>query len=45
MKLRFYNAKILTMENEKLIEGELHTENDKISFVGENAPEEISTAK
>ncbi len=39
MKLRFYNAKILTMENEKLIEGELHTENDKISFAGENAPE------
>lgn len=39
MKLRFYNAKILTMESEKIIEGELHTENDKITFVGENAPE------
>lgn len=38
MKLRFYNAKILTMEIEKIIEGELHTENDKITFVGENAP-------
>lgn len=38
MKLRFYNAKILTMESEKIIEGELHTENDKITFVGENAP-------
>lgn len=39
MKLRFYNAKILTMESEKIITGELHTENDKITFVGENAPE------
>lgn len=38
MKLRFYNAKILTMEDESIINGELHTENDKISFVGENAP-------
>lgn len=39
MKLRFYNAKILTMESEKIITGELHTENDKITFVGENTPE------
>ncbi len=38
MKLRFYNAKILTMQDDKLIEGELHTDNGKISFVGENAP-------
>lgn len=38
MKLRFYNAKILTMQNEKIIEGELHTDESKISFVGENAP-------
>lgn len=38
MRLRFYNAKILTMQDEKIIEGELHTENGKISFVGENAP-------
>ncbi|MCH5207999.1 MAG: amidohydrolase [Oscillospiraceae bacterium] len=37
MKLRFYNAKILTMENDKIIEGELHTENGKISYVGEQA--------
>lgn len=41
MKLRFYNAKILTMESEKIIDGELHTENDKITFVGEDAPEGI----
>ena len=38
MKLRFYNAKILTMESENIFTGELHTDNDKISFVGENAP-------
>lgn len=38
MRLRFYNAKILTMQDEKIIEGELHTENGKISFVGEGAP-------
>lgn len=40
MKLRFYNAKILTMESEKIIDGELHTENDKILFVGGNAPKD-----
>lgn len=38
MKLRFYNAKILTMQDEKIIEGELHTDGGKISFIGENAP-------
>ncbi|MDE6733688.1 MAG: amidohydrolase [Oscillospiraceae bacterium] len=38
MKLRFYNSKILTMQDEKIIEGELHTDGGKISFVGENAP-------
>lgn len=35
MKLRFYNAKILTMQDEKIIEGELHTDNGKISHIGE----------
>ncbi|MBD5129173.1 MAG: amidohydrolase [Ruminococcaceae bacterium] len=34
MKLRFYNAKILTMENENIIEGELHTDGGKISHIG-----------
>lgn len=34
MKLRFYNAKILTMEDEKIIEGELHTDNERISYIG-----------
>ncbi len=35
MKLRFYNAKILTMRDEKVIEGELHTDNGVISHIGE----------
>lgn len=34
MKLRFYNAKILTMENQDIIEGELHTDGSKIAYVG-----------
>lgn len=35
MKIRFYNAKILTMNgNFDIIEGELHTDNDKISYIG-----------
>lgn len=34
MKLRFYNAKILTMQDDKIIEGELHTDNGKISHIG-----------
>ena len=35
MRLRFYNAKILTMENENIINGELCTDGGKISYVGE----------
>ncbi len=34
MKQRFYNAKILTMENENVIEGELHTNGNRVSYVG-----------
>lgn len=34
MKLRFYNAKILTMENENIIEGELCSDGGKITYVG-----------
>ena len=35
MKIRFYNAKILTMAaGLDIIEGELHTEEDKISYIG-----------
>lgn len=36
MKLRFYNAKILTMQNSDIIEGELHTDGGKISYIGAN---------
>ncbi len=34
MKLRFYNAKILTMSDDKIIEGELHTDGGRISYIG-----------
>ena len=34
MKIRLYNAKILTMQNENIIDGELHIDGDKISYVG-----------
>ncbi len=34
MKLRFYNAKILTMVDDNIIEGELHTDGGKITYVG-----------
>ncbi len=35
MKIRFYNAKILTMaEGEDIFEGEVHTDGNEISFVG-----------
>ena len=34
MTIRFYNARILTMKDENIIEGELWTENDRISYIG-----------
>ncbi len=34
MKLRFYNARILTMESEDIITGELWTEDEQITYVG-----------
>ncbi len=34
MKLRFYNARILTMESEEIIYGELWTQDEKIVYVG-----------
>lgn len=37
MKLRFYNAKILTMESESIINGELCTDGGRIAYVGEAA--------
>lgn len=35
MKLRFYNAKILTMQDDKIVEGELHTDGARIAYIGE----------
>lgn len=38
MKIRFYNARILTMEeNAEIFEGELHTEESRITYVGKGA--------
>ena len=34
MKIRFYNARILTMEDRNIFEGELHTEDSKIVYIG-----------
>ena len=34
MTVRFYNCRILTMQDDKIIEGELWTENDRISYIG-----------
>lgn len=42
MRIRFYNARILTMkENEDIFTGELHTKDNRITYVGnsEDAPE------
>lgn len=42
MRIRLYNAKILTMADEDITEGEVWTEDDRISYVGEeraDAPE------
>ncbi|MCH5266195.1 MAG: amidohydrolase [Lachnospiraceae bacterium] len=36
MRIRFYNARIITMkENDTLQKGELHVENDRIIYIGE----------
>ncbi len=37
MSVRFYNSRILTMEDNKVTEGELWTENDRISYIGPSA--------
>ena len=40
MKIRFYNARILTMCSEDIMTGELHTDGGRITFVGsENIPD------
>ena len=43
MKIRFYNAKILTMTDSSVIDGELWTEDDKISYVGVPKADTVST--
>ncbi len=40
MKLRFYNAKIMTMADESIIDGELHTDGGRITYVGEAKAEQ-----
>ena len=41
--IRFYNARILKMDGSDVLYGELHVENDRIAYVGEekNAPVDI----
>lgn len=34
MSIRFYNCRILSMKDDKITEGELWTDNDKISYIG-----------
>ena len=34
MTIRFYNARILTMESDRIISGELWTDGSRISYVG-----------
>lgn len=34
MKIRFYNCRILTMKDSTITEGELWTDNDRISYIG-----------
>lgn len=41
MKLRFYNSKILTMQDENIISGELHVDGDRISYIGSEKPGEF----
>lgn len=42
MKIRFYNAKIMTMENDcSIVRGELHVENDRIAYIGSEKGEEL----
>ncbi|MBR1797691.1 MAG: amidohydrolase family protein [Clostridiales bacterium] len=38
MRIRFYNARILTMENDSLIEGELWTSDTSIEYIGASIP-------
>ncbi len=42
MKLRFYNAKIMPMINDSIIDGELHTDGGKITYIGAEKAEQGS---
>ena len=42
MRIRFYNAEILTMESDKVIKGELWTCDDKIEYIGDSKPSDRS---
>ena len=37
MSVRFYNCRILSMKDSNITEGELWTENDRISYIGPKA--------
>ncbi len=43
MSIRFYNCRILTMETFDIVYGEIHTEGDRISYIGEekDAPADV----
>ena len=40
MTVRFYNCRILSMKDDKITEGELWTENDRISYIGPSKDKE-----
>ncbi|MDO4876950.1 MAG: amidohydrolase [Oscillospiraceae bacterium] len=40
MSVRFYNCRILSMKDDKITEGELWTENDRISYIGPSKDKE-----
>ncbi len=42
MRIRFYNARIITMADNDFVEGELWTEDDRIIYVGAGKPNDIS---
>lgn len=37
MNYRFYNARILTMENQDILEGELWVQNDRVLYIGDGS--------
>lgn len=42
MKLRFYNARIMPMSDDRIIDGELHTDGNRITYVGPAKKEEVT---